>query len=198
MYDQNYSHVLSETLQESEKHKVFISFHHEDQLYRDKFDSLYGNYFISKSVETGNIDPDNSDEYIKRLIQDEHISDSSVVVALYGANTWKRKHVDWEVYAALDKKVGGYSGLMVMVLPNFPVDPFDSFRRYDERQLYPYFHPRTATNINSGFASVYYWPGMYPSLPTVQITDAFKLAFDKRVTHKQLIDNSHPQFQNNR
>lgn len=35
------------------------------------------------------------------------IEDSSVLVVLAGPYTWGRKHADWEISAALNKKVGG-------------------------------------------------------------------------------------------
>jgi hypothetical protein len=97
--------------QVADKHRVFVSFHHDDQQYRDSFDQLFGEHFISLSVDIGDIDPDNEDEYTKRLIQQNHISPSSVMFVLYGANTHKRKHVDWEVSAALSSKVGDRKGI---------------------------------------------------------------------------------------
>ena len=101
----------------AEKHKVFVSFHGDDIAYRDEFDRLFNEHFISVSVDRGDIDPENSDDYIKRLIQQDNIVQSSVVFALYGANTHKRKHVDWEISGALCGKVGGCKGLVVMLLP---------------------------------------------------------------------------------
>lgn len=185
--------------QQTEKHKIFISFHNDDQQYRDLFDQYYGNHFISKSVDFGDIDPDNKDDYIKRLIQEDHISDASIVVVLYGENTWRRKHVDWEIYAGLSEKVGGHSGLMIMILPTFPTRPnIDQWGNHDHTPLHAYLHPRTAANINSGFASLYYWSGMCPQLPSVDIKDAFRDAFEKRISQKDKIDLSHPQYQYNR
>lgn len=198
MNDQYLSPLLSQILDIPEKHKVFVSFHHDDQAYRDQFDQFYGQYFISKSVDLGDIDSDNRDEYIKRLIQEEHISDTSVIVALYGANTWRRKHVDWEIDAALQEKVGGHSGLIAMILPTFPIRPYNTFGQYDESALHSYFHPRTSANLKSGYATLLYWPGLYPTLPSIHITNAIQTAFDRRVSHKRLIDNYHPQYQNNR
>src|SRR5579863_3072424 len=105
----------------SDKHKVFISYYHAaNQKYRDQFEDLFGDMFIDKSVEEGDIDEDSSDEYIKRIIQEDYISDASVVVVLCGKNTWRRKHVDWEISAGLNKKVGGYSGLLGIHLPTHP------------------------------------------------------------------------------
>ncbi len=187
------------SLSNQDKHKVFVSFHSDDQKYRDLFDQHYGEHFISKSVDFGDIDPDNKDEYIKHLIQQEHISDASIVVVLYGENTWRRKHVDWEIYAGLTKKVGGHSGLMVMILPTFITRPgVDQLGRVDNSPLYPYLHPRASANIRSGFISIYYWPGMYLQHQSVHVKDAFQNVFSKRITHKDKIDLSDPQYQNNK
>lgn len=90
----------------NQKHKVFISFyHHDDQQYKDYIDQKLSNNLINKSVMKGQYDPDNSDEYIKRLIREDKVSDSSVVIVLVGPNTRRRKHVDWEIYAGLSASV---------------------------------------------------------------------------------------------
>ncbi len=92
------------------KHKVFISFYHfDDEKYKDALERDFGHLMICKSVGEGEIDEDNSDDYIKRLIREEHITDASVVVVLIGPNTRKRKHVDWELYAGLTAKAGGHT-----------------------------------------------------------------------------------------
>ncbi len=182
------------------KHDVFVSFHHKDEPYKEAFVTNYGQYFTSKCVDNGDIDPDNEDEYIKKLIQENHISESSVVVVLYGAETCDRKHVDWEISAGLNQKVGGHSGLVVLIVPGFPGRPFNTLNQYDETFLYPHLHPRTVANLKSGFAKVYYWPGMFvhPSLVDVNVGDALHEAFERRVSHKHLIDNSHIQYKSNR
>lgn len=100
------------------KHKVFISFHHANDIqYKKKFIEKFGNYFINKSVDEDEYGDVLSDEYVKRLIREDKISDCSVVVVLIGAETYKRKHVDWEIYAGLSGKAGGYSGLIGVLLP---------------------------------------------------------------------------------
>src|SRR2546426_6575015 len=118
------------------KHKVFIShYHKDDQPYRNAFENSFGALFISRSVEPGEIASDLNTEYIKRLIQDGFISDSSVVIVLVGPKTKCRKHVDWEISAGLNKKVGGYSGLLGVLLPGFPLLPVDQYRRSEERRV---------------------------------------------------------------
>lgn len=41
------------------RHKVFISFHHEDQFYKDQFVEMMGDDIVDRSVEDGDIDDDN-------------------------------------------------------------------------------------------------------------------------------------------
>ncbi len=181
----------------TQKHRVFVTFHHDDELYRQEFDQRFSDHFQSSSVDLGDIDPSNSDEHIKRLIQQEHVVNASVVFALYGANTYKRKFVDWEISAALSRKVGNYKGLAILLLPTFPASPFDMNGNYNESLIYPYLHPRTAANLQSGYADLYFWPGMYPSFETATMPEIIRNAYEKRDTHAELIVNNHPQYTNN-
>jgi hypothetical protein len=182
-----------------DKRRIFVSFHHADEVYRVAFDQNYGEHFISMSVDDGDIDSEDSDEHIKRLIQEEHIINSSVVVALYGAQTRNRKHVDWEIYGGLASKVGGHKGLVVLLLPTFPGIPYDAYGNYNPSLIYPYLHARTAANLESGYADLYFWPGMYSgySQNTVHIPDILHYAASKRETHTHLINNSAPQYVRN-
>lgn len=180
------------------KHKIFVSFHNEDQQYRAAFDQLYGEYFMSMSVDFGDIEPESDDDYIKRLIQEEHIVNSSVLLVLYGANTYKRKHVDWEISAALNEKVGGHKGLVILLLPTFPACPYNALGQYDLSIISQYLHPRTATHLQNGYADLYYWPGMYPTLPSVTIPNIIQQAISKRENFSHLIDNvRHIQYKQN-
>jgi len=168
------------------KHKVFISYYHyDDQYYRDFFEKLFGHLFINKSVEPGDIDTDVSTEYIKRLIQQNYITDSSVLIVLVGAKTYCRKHVDWEISAALNKKVGGYSGLFGLCLPEHP----DYNKNYHE-DIVP---ARLVDNITTGYANFYDWT---ENEDTIKIR--FDIAFEARIKDADKIDNSRPQFINNR
>src|SRR5438067_1486452 len=108
----------------AEKHKNFISYYHkDDEAYRTAFERAFGHLFIGKSVSPGDIDPDNSAQYVKRLILESYITDASVVTVLVGPNTKKRKHVDWEIAAGLNRKAGGYSGLIGILLPSVQLLP---------------------------------------------------------------------------
>lgn len=171
----------------SEKHKVFISYYHyEDSNYKNEFEKLFGDLFINKSVEEGDIDSDNSDEYIKQLIQKEYIEDASVLVVLVGPNTWRRKHVDWEISAALNKKIGGYSGLLGICLPNHPDYGKDKYNV----DIVP---PRLVDNLKSGYAKFYDW-----TMDRYKIKKWVDEAFQSRVNKSDKIDNSREQFKYNR
>ena len=169
------------------RHKVFISYYHKDDWhYRKRFEDLFGHLFINKSVEPGDIDKDNSDEYIKQLIQKDYISGVSVLIVLLGPKTWGRKHVDWEISAALNKKVGGYSGLLGLCLPSHPAYKQKTFK-------FAYVPPRLVDNINSGYAVIYDWTEIETTMKS-WVEQAFK----DRVYKTDKIDNSRPQYTNNR
>lgn len=169
------------------RHKVFISYYHaEDEEYREKFERLFSGIFINKSVQPGEIDSDNSAEYIKRLIQEGHISDTSVLVVLVGAHTWSRKHVDWEISAALMKKVGGYSGLLGLWLPTHPDYGKDTYRP----DAVP---PRLVDNVKSGYANLYDW-----TADASKVKRWINTAFEARVSKTNLIVNDREQFVRNR
>lgn len=170
-------------------HKVFISYYHnDDQAYKNWLVQNYGNLFINKSVEIGDINTDVSTEYIKQLIQsDDFLADASVLIVLCGRNTWGRKHVDWEISGALSSKVGGYAGVMGILLQDFPFQPEGKYNYED-------IPPRLADNVKTGYASVYSWNWVCGA-PN-RFSEAIETAFNKR-TQSNLIDNSRIQAQRN-
>lgn len=174
---------IVKALTEPHKHKVFVSYHHDsDEYYRNEFERLFGGIFVNKSVGLNEIDSDISTEYIKRLIQEEYITDSSVIVVLIGENSWRRKHIDWEISAALNKKVGGHSGILGICLPTHP----DYGHTTYDSTLTP---GRLVDNIESGFAHYINWTGNIESMKA-RIQDAF----DARTQKKDLIKNDRIQM----
>lgn len=134
------------------KHKVFVSYHHEnDEDYRKKFEVLFSNIYVSKSVDLGDIDPNLNTETVRRKIREEYLRDTSVTAVLVGKETWKRKHVDWEISATIRKtKTSPRSGLLGIILPNHP--------DYKEKGYTPYIiPPRLYDNIECGYAKIYDW-----------------------------------------
>ena len=54
--------------------------------------------FVDKSVDTGDILENQTDERIRTEIRDDYLRDSTVTIVLIGADTKRRKHVDWEIH----------------------------------------------------------------------------------------------------
>jgi len=172
------------------RHKVFVSFHHEDEYYKDVFCGYMGRAIVDKSVDDGDINPYIQTDTIRQKIRDEFIADASVTVVLIGPCTWQRKHVDWEIGSSLrDTKRNSRCGLLGILLPNHP--NFGDIN-YDPH-LVP---PRLADNCNgsSSFASVYDWPEPWS---TGSVRSWIRLAFERRLK-TPYPDNRRPQFGHNR
>ena len=150
----------------NQRHKVFISYHHEnDQRYRNTFEKLFVNHFdimVSKSVSIGDIHPDNDTEYIRQKIRDQYIADATVIIVLIGQQTWQRKYVDWEIYSGLrDTKNNPRCGLLGIFLPSYT------------NGFYPYtIPPRLYDNFDK-YAKLYNWSDN-PSKVSSWIDEAFK------------------------
>jgi len=167
-------------------HKIFISFHHEnDQHYFEKLQRIGKDIFVDRSVDTGDIDPNLKVDTIRRKIRDDYIRDASVVVVLIGDKTWQRKHVDWEISAGIRKtKNNPRCGLIGIFLPTHP--DFNS-SNYD-KCIIP---PRLYYNRECGFASLHDW-----KTKSSIIQDWIHRAFLRRDQIDP--DNSYPMFAKNR
>ena len=124
-----------------EKHKVFISYHHEnDEFYKDELIRLseLHDIFIDRSVDTGDIDETLPDETIRTKIRDEFLRDSTVTILLAGVETKSRKHIDWELYSSMiDGTKNKKSGILAIVLPTIFNDQNGNFAPHGplEKQL---------------------------------------------------------------
>ncbi|MGI9346949.1 MAG: TIR domain-containing protein [Gammaproteobacteria bacterium] len=136
-------------LTQIKKHKVFISYHHDnDECYKEELIELneyYGEQiFDDRSVNTGGIDENLSDERIRETIRDKYLSDTTVTIVLIGEETKKRKHVDWELHSSMyDGEVNKKSGIILMGLP--------------EIQSYSYVLPDTCDEIKAYFPNGTTW-----------------------------------------
>ena len=186
------------------RHKVFVSFHHGEisnqysgANYKNKFVRLFQdeeNILISKAVEDGDIDPTNKTDTIRGIIRDKYLRDSTVTVVLIGPETWKRKHVDWEISSSIrDTQFNPRSGLLGLFLPNHP-DYQRKFliNEYCEGEFNPYtIPPRLYENWKCGYAKLYPWTENADLLQQ-WIHEAF---LTKDMTYP---DNKYPSFANNR
>lgn len=175
----------------TQTHKVFVSYHHfNDQRYRNLFEGLFSNLYgviVSKSVQLGDINPLLQTDTVRQKIRDEYLRDSTVTVVLIGSETWKRKHVDWEIGASIRQtQYNPRSGLLGILLPTYP-RPYNAPNNYTHRTIPPRLHD----NIESGFAKIYNWSN---NPATVQ--GWIHEAFERRTRINP--DNSYPSFVNNR
>jgi len=123
-------------------HKVFISHHHaNDQRYKDALVDLgEGNsIFVDRSVDTGDIPGDWTDEQIRRSIRDRYLRDPTVTIVLVGSETRRRKHIDWEIHSSIyDGSVNKRSGIVAVNLPGISDNQFTAPHGEEERKLsYP-------------------------------------------------------------
>lgn len=142
------SGALASLLAALTKRSVFISYHHGgDQYYYDQFSYEFAtayNILKDNSVE----DPFDSDdsEYVMRQIREEYLTGSSCTIVLCGQQTYKRKFVDWEIKATLDKQ----HGLVGLNLPT-------SSRNATGQVVIP---DRLYDNIQSGYALWVDWTSL--------------------------------------
>ncbi len=122
-------------------HKVFISYHHaNDQRYKNALVTLGEQHriFVDRSVDTGDIDDELSDENIRTKVRDGYLRDSTVTIVLVGTGTKHRKHVDWEIHSSMyDGAVNKRSGIIIVNLPTIDNDGVCAPHGDDEKRLYP-------------------------------------------------------------
>lgn len=86
-------------------HKVFISYHHDDQKEVDKFVEKFSDEehcFICRALGmTDDIIDSDDPDYVMRRIRELYLKDSTVTIVLIGKCTWARRYVDWEIQASL-------------------------------------------------------------------------------------------------
>ncbi|WP_298416838.1 TIR domain-containing protein [uncultured Kordia sp.] len=152
------------------KHKIFISYHHENDFnYRKKYEKLFSEKFDildSLSVKPGEI-KDVSTEEFRRQIREKHLKESTVTVVLIGEDTWRRHHVDYEIYNSLKQTQSNLrSGVLGIILPSYTTY---SQNLYDEKTI----PKRLAQNISNGYLDIKFWHGN-PEINQQWILKAFQ------------------------
>jgi len=138
----------------SVKRKVFVSYHHElDQFWFDLFTKIFSDdyeVFQDQSLD-GAVDSEDL-EYVNRAVREDHIKGTSITIVLCGAETWKRKFIDWEIASTLHLEHALLGLLLPGTLPG-------SAGKY----LVP---DRLHDNIQTGYASFERWPDTPQQLKT--------------------------------
>ena len=162
------------------KAKVFISYHHQrDQGYYDRFTRLFADsYDIITDTSIERLIGSDDVGYQQQVIREQHITGSSVTVVLCGAETWKRRWVDWEIHMTLNKE----HALLGIPLPT-------AARNQAGQIIVP---DRLLANINSGFAQ---WIGW---MEDPRILKAAIDAAREKARQTRNIDNSAPRMERSR
>lgn len=153
-------------------HRVFISYHHDnDQYHKDHLVTLGERHgiFLDRSVDTGDIPEDLSDQRIREIIRDRYLRDSTVTIVLVGTETKHRKHVDWEIHSSMyDGAINKRSGVLVINLPS--TGSMDVHAPYGEaeKRLYPDITSWTSINSRAEYER------LYPHMPVRLIDNMLK------------------------
>lgn len=169
------------------RHRVFISYHHDDQAYKDWFIQFMEDDIVDESVGDGDINEYIATETIRQTIRDNFIRDATVTMVLIGQCTWQRKHVDWEIGSSLrDTRLNSRCGLLGILLPNHPNAQAAQYNL----SLVP---PRLADNVSGDdpYAIVYNW-----SYSPTEIRNWIHWAFERR--ERTPPNNSREQYRHNR
>lgn len=156
------------------RHKVFISYYHtDDQWYKDELlrqnVTSGSGIFLDLSVHEDEIDDTYlTNERIRQIIRDDYIKDSTVLILLCGENTRYRKHIDWEIHAAMfNTQKNPQMGILVINLPTInqrcrasgdiekelvsPSSMWNSFpTRAEYDNAFPYMPARIIDNFYAG------------------------------------------------
>lgn len=197
------------------RHRVFISYyHHDDQRYKDYLIKMQEfnietmqmqSIFEDFSVHENEIDDTGlSSEQIRCIIRDEYIKDATVLILLCGENTKKRKHIDWELHAAMyDSPANRQMGIIVINLPTIKqgirasseeekplLSDFGQWYSIDNRAefeaQYPYMPSRIIDNFVKGVPiTVVEWSRIenHPTILKQLIDNAFNRRFDFTYDH---------------
>jgi hypothetical protein len=126
------------------KPKIFVSYHHQDQIEVDTFITRYKHLVhswkgiglqgdIDSIINSSNVD------YTFRKIREDYLQDSTLTIVFLGRCTWARKYCDWELYSSLrNYESSKASGILYVTLPS-------AF--YNTKQS-----KRLRDNIESGYA----------------------------------------------
>lgn len=89
------------------RHKVFISYHQDDQKEVEKFIETFDtkrDIFIARAVGCSmedDIIKSTDADYVMRRIRQLYLKNSTVTIVLIGKCTWAQRYVDWEIQASL-------------------------------------------------------------------------------------------------
>lgn len=196
------------------RHKVFISYYHkDDQQYKDYLINMQElntqtwqrqSIFEDYSVHENEIDDTGlTSEQIRCIIRDGYIKDATVLILLCGQNTKSRKHVDWEIHAAMyNSDVNPQMGILVINLPTISqsmisnsesekdiMGPFINWETLNKdlsslKAKYPYLPDRIIENLarDDVQISIVNWDVIYND--TNKLKELIDNAYNRRKSNK--------------
>ncbi len=128
------------------KRKVFVSYHHElDQFWFFRFTYQFSEQLEAFQDQSLDDEVDSEDPtYVNRVIREDYIRGSSCTIVLCGAETWKRRYVDWEIDSTLHFE----HALLGVLVPGTPLGPGQKY----------WVPARLHDNIQNGYAMWTSWP----------------------------------------
>lgn len=152
-------------------HRVFVSYYHGDQAYKDELVSfgVQNSILVDGSVDTGDIDDALDDQAIREKIRDDYLRDTTVTIVLVGTETKYRKHVDWEIYSSMiDGQINKKSGVVVVTLPTTSCTYYTAAHSGEKEAVYPENHSWTTIDARAEYER------RYPYMPDRIIDNLLK------------------------
>lgn len=163
------------------KRKVFISYHHKDQIWVDSFKKIFAQTYelfndcsLDKAIESNDL------HYVNRTIREDYITGTSITIVVCGDDTWKRKCVDWEIFSTLNKN----HALLAIPLPHN--------RTWENGQEIRVVPDRVYKNIQSGYAHWIDWTN-----DAITVKQAIEYAISLSLKNKASKRNSDPKMSRN-
>lgn len=171
------------------RHKVFISYHHDDQEEVEEFIETFDRerkVFIPRALDmTSDIINSNDTDYVMRRIRELYLKDSTVTIVLIGKCTWARRYADWEIQASLRHgETVTPNGLLGIVLPSAGKKPILPNRLKKNLK---------GENSDEGYARWYWYPKRKDTL-----ANCIEDAYQARTSRAHLIVNPRDRFKYNR
>jgi len=175
------------------RHKVFISYHQDDQEEVDQFVETFDHerkVFIARSLGVGmdqNIIDSNDTDYVMSRIRALYLKDSTVTIVLMGKCTWARRYVDWEIQGSLRHgETVTPNGLLGIKLPSYPKRGGQFPNRLN-------LNLKQSDEQENCYARRMEYPPRKETL-----TNAIDEAYNRRFTHTKWINNPRERFSYNR
>jgi hypothetical protein len=145
----NYQSILSQLYPiQPAKRKVFVSYHHQDQAMVDSFRTTFGSaYDVFTDNSLDRVIDSMDTLYVNRTISENYITGTSITIVLCGADTWKRKYIDWEIHSTLEKD----HALLGVIIPATPLI-------WQNGQYVTQVPNRLHANVVSNYAHAIHWP----------------------------------------